>query len=183
MRWMCRRAGFTAGLMKACGQMKIYMCLIGRGWVARDSERLRERKGERRRERQTIIHNTLVVKGGGGILAVIILLSPVFLLPSTLVTHRDRLRQKEPVKAGCCGTWAIKSSYTLGRGKAVVRGLVPRLRLRCQPRDLGNREQRQRKPREVYAHSQLWQVCFSDCIPEKKNNTSFGGKGSAWEKS
>lgn len=47
---------------------------------------------------ETIIHNTLVARGGGCILAAVLVFSPVFLLPSTLVTHWGRLRAEGPSK-------------------------------------------------------------------------------------
>ena len=62
-----------------------------------------ERK-EGGREKEKIIHNTLVVKGGGCILAELILSCSVFFSPSSLVSHPAKLRQKDPVKAGCRGT-------------------------------------------------------------------------------
>lgn len=119
-------AWFTSGLNEACGQMKIYTCLIGRGWVARDNQRLRGRTRARKRKRAMVIHNTLVAKGGAFDLAATIFSSPIS-SPSSFVTHRAFLMHKEPVKAGCCGTWAIKSSYTVSRRTAAVEGLLPRL--------------------------------------------------------
>ena len=56
------------------------------------------------------------MRGGGGVLAEMEVFSPLFLLPRSPFTHPAWRRQREPVRAACRGTWAIKSSYTVGRG-------------------------------------------------------------------